>query len=61
MKIPTLFYREQAATQQAVADGATLANVRSRSQRAANSFTALADLQDRADAAHRARIVSAAR
>jgi hypothetical protein len=56
MKISTLFYREQAATQQAAADAATLANVRSRNQRAADSFTALADMQDRAEAAHRAKI-----
>ena len=60
IKVPTLFYRQQAATQQAIADGATLDNVRTRSQRAANSWTALADLQDRADAAHRAKVKAVA-
>ncbi len=56
MKVSTLFYREQAATQQIAADRATLDNVRARNQRAANAWTVLADMHDRAELAHRARI-----
>ena len=37
-----LFYREQAAQQQAAADAATLENVRERCQRASDAWLALA-------------------
>ena len=37
-----LFYREQAAQQQAAADAATLKNVRERCQRAADAWAILA-------------------
>ena len=48
---PTLFYREQAEQQQQAADDAALENVRDRSQRASNAWTALAKRSERGDAA----------
>jgi hypothetical protein len=48
---PLLFYRQQAAQQQAAADAATLQNVRERCQRASDAWAALALRSERADAA----------
>ena len=56
MRISSLFYREQAATQQAAANVSILENVRARNQRAADSWSALADMQDRVEESHRARV-----
>ncbi|CAA9487618.1 MAG: hypothetical protein AVDCRST_MAG39-550 [uncultured Sphingomonadaceae bacterium] len=50
-----LFYREQAARQQADADAATLDNVRDRCQRAADAWTLLAERIERADSLRAAR------
>ena len=44
-----IFYREQAAQQQAQADDALLDNVRERCQRAADAWRVLADRIERAD------------
>ena len=43
------FYREQAAEQQAIADAASLDNVRQRSQRSADAWCALAERIERSD------------
>ena len=50
-----LFYREQAARQQADADTASLDNVRDRCQRAADAWTLLAERIERADTLRAAR------
>ncbi len=60
MKPDPLFYRAQASNQQVEANAATLDNVRARNQRAADAWSALADRQDRAEAAHQARGASRA-
>ena len=46
---PLLFYREQAAQQQAAADAAPLQNVRERCQRASDAWAVLALRSERAD------------
>ena len=51
-----LFYREQAARQQADADTASLDNVRDRCQRAADAWTLLAERIERADTLLAARV-----
>jgi hypothetical protein len=56
MRISSLFYCEQAAAQQVAANVSILKSMRARNQRAADSRSALADMQDRIDAAHSARI-----
>jgi hypothetical protein len=53
------FYRRQAEDQQSKADGASLANVRHRSQSAADAWTALADREQK-NVAARARRAAAA-
>ena len=50
------FYREQARREQGAADGADLANVRDRCQRAADAWSRLADRLD-----HAARLRAAAK
>lgn len=50
------FYREQAAREQSLADGATLVNVRERCQSAANAWTGLAERLVRTHALRDAQI-----
>lgn len=46
----TLFYRDQAETQQRAADEAALENVRERCQRASDAWSGLAQRSERAEA-----------
>jgi hypothetical protein len=55
-----ILFRARAAAEQANADGATLANVRERCQRAADSWAKMADRAERTQALRAARAVQPA-